>query len=120
MRMAKLLAGVCAAVLALSGATAWGADVTPDRLLNAGTDAEAGNWLMVGKTYNSNRFSTLNEINAGNVAGLHVVTAAPIGGTEPGGFGVGARLIEGDLSECECGCGASRITGEGAAQSGQR
>jgi len=90
MRRAKLLAGCCAAVLALSGAAAWGADVTPDRLLAAGTDAEAGNWLMVGKTFDSNRFSTLNDINASNVAGLHVITAAPLGGTEPGGFGVGA------------------------------
>src|ERR1700750_2811855 len=89
MRMAKLLAGACVAVLALGGAAAWADEVTPDRLLNAGTDAEAGNWLMVGKTYNSNRFSTLNAINASNVAGLHVVTAAPIGGTEPGGLGVG-------------------------------
>jgi alcohol dehydrogenase (cytochrome c) len=88
--MAKLLAGCCVAALALSGATAWSAEVTPDRLLNAGTEAEAGNWLMVGKTYNSNRFSTLNDINASNVSGLHVVTAAPIGGTEPSGFGVGA------------------------------
>ena len=90
MRMGKLLAGVCVTALALGGATAWADEVTPERLLNAGTDAEAGNWLMVGKTYNSNRFSTLNDINASNVAGLHVVTAAPIGGTEPGGFGVGA------------------------------
>jgi len=90
MRMAKLLAGACAAVLATGMASAWAAEVTPDRLLAAGTDAEAGNWLMVGKTYNSNRFSTLNAINASNVAGLHVVTAAPIGGTEPGGFGIGA------------------------------
>lgn len=89
MKMTRILAGTCATSLALAGATAW-AEVTPDRLLNAGTDAEAGNWLMVGKTYNSNRFSTLNEINASNVAGLHVVTAAPIGGTEPAGFGVGA------------------------------
>ena len=89
MRMAKLLAGTCAAVLALSG-TAWSADVTPERLAAAGTEAEAGNWLMVHKDYNSNRFSTLNEINASNVAGLRVITAAPIGGTEPGGFGVGA------------------------------
>jgi alcohol dehydrogenase (cytochrome c) len=88
--MGKLLAGVCVTALALGGATAWADEVTPERLLNAGTDAEAGNWLMVGKTYNSNRFSTLNDINASNVAGLHVVTAAPIGGTEPGGFGVGA------------------------------
>src|SRR5262245_41635054 len=90
MKMTKLLAGVCAAALALTAATAWAADVTPDRLLNAASDAEAGNWLMVGKTYNSDRFSTLNEINAGNVAGLHVVTATPLGGAEPGGFGVGS------------------------------
>ena len=89
MRMLKFLAGSCAAVLALS-ATAWAADVTPDRLLKAGTAAEAGNWLMVHKSYDSSRFSTLNDITASNVGGLHVVTAAPIGGTEPGGFGVGA------------------------------
>lgn len=90
MRMAKLLAGACAAVLALGVTASLAADVTPDRLKNAGTEAEAGNWLMVHKDYNSNRFSSLNDINASNVAGLHVVTAAPIGGTEPGGFGVGA------------------------------
>src|SRR3569623_3763383 len=88
MRMAILLAG-CAAVLALSG-VAWADDVTPDRLVNAGIDAEAGNWLMVGKSYNSNRFSPLKDINAGNVAGLHVVTAAPLGGSEPGGYGLGS------------------------------
>jgi len=90
MKMTNLLAGCCMAALALTGTAVWAADVTPDRLLSAGTDAEAGNWLMVGKTYDSNRFSTLNEINAGNVAGLHLVTAAPIGGTEPTGFGIGS------------------------------
>ena len=89
MRMSKLLAGVCAATLALSAMTAWAAEVTPDRLLNAGSEAEAGNWLLVGKNYSSNRFSTLNEINAGNVANLRVITAAPVGGTEPSGFGQG-------------------------------
>jgi alcohol dehydrogenase (cytochrome c) len=52
--------------------------VTPERLLAAaGTEAEAGNWLTVHKTYDSNRFSSLNEINAGNVAGLHVADAVP-------------------------------------------
>src|SRR6187549_228918 len=88
MRMGKLLAGACAAALVLSAGSAW-AQVTPERLLAAGTEAEAGNWLMVGKTYDSHRFSTLNEINASNVAGLRVITAAPIGGTEPSGFGIG-------------------------------
>ena len=89
MRRLSFLAGCCAAALALGGVSAK-ADVTAQRLLDAGTPAEAGNWLMVGKTYNSNRYSTLDQINASNVAGLHVVSAAPIGGTEPSGFGVGA------------------------------
>lgn len=40
------------------------AQATPERLLNAGTDAEAANWLMVHRTYDSNRYSPLNEINA--------------------------------------------------------
>ena len=63
----KLLAGSCAAALVLVGSVAW-ADVGPDRLKNAGTEAEAGNWLMVHKTYDANRFSTLTGINAANVA----------------------------------------------------
>ncbi|MEQ1899168.1 MAG: PQQ-binding-like beta-propeller repeat protein [Devosia sp.] len=88
--MTKLLAGVCAAALVLSGAPAWAADVTPERLLATETEAEAGNWLMVGKNYSSHRFSSLNEINASNVGGLRVITAAPVGGTEPSGFGQGA------------------------------
>lgn len=64
--------------------------VTMERLLAAGTEAEAGNWLMVHKTFDSNRYSTLNQINAENVAGLKLVMAAPLGGTEPAGFGVGS------------------------------
>ena len=41
---------------------------------------------MVHKTYDSNRFSTLTEINAGNATGLKPAFAAPVGGTEPSGF----------------------------------
>ncbi len=78
---------ICAA--ALTG-NAFADPVTPERLLAAGTEAEAGNWLMVHKTYDANRFSTLSEINAGNVADLRVVMAAPLGGTEPAGFGKGS------------------------------
>ncbi|MEI6800858.1 MAG: PQQ-dependent dehydrogenase, methanol/ethanol family, partial [Pseudomonadota bacterium] len=66
------------------------AEVTADRLNAAGTEAEAGNWLMVHKTYDSNRFSSLSEINASNVAGLHLAFAVPIGGMEPSAFGVGS------------------------------
>jgi alcohol dehydrogenase (cytochrome c) len=53
--MTKILAGSCATALALAGAASF-ADVTPERLLAAGTEAEAGNWLMVHKTYDSNRY----------------------------------------------------------------
>lgn len=64
--------------------------MTSDRLLAAGSDAEAGNWLMVHKTYDAHRYSSLDQINAGNVAGLHLAFAVPLGGLEPAGFGVGA------------------------------
>lgn len=82
--------GALAICVAGFAGTALAEPVTPDRLLNAGTEAEAGNWLMVQKTFDSNRYSTLDQINSGNVSGLHLVMAAPIGGTEPAGFGVGS------------------------------
>lgn len=88
MKVTRLLAGSCAMALAMVGTSAW-AEVTPDRLLNAGSEAEAGNWLMVHKTYDSNRFSPLNQINAGNVAGMKLAFAVPLGGLEPSGFGLG-------------------------------
>ncbi len=89
MRVKYLIAGLAAASASATAGMAV-AQVTPERLLAAGTEAEAGNWLMVGHSYNLNRFSTLDQINAGNVAGLRLVTAAAIGGAEPAGFGIGA------------------------------
>lgn len=80
------LAAVSAAGLATAGLAQ---GVTADRLLAAGSEAEAGNWLMVHKTYDANRFSSLNQINAGNVAGMHLAFAVPLGGLEPSAFGVG-------------------------------
>lgn len=85
----KSVSAMAICVAALTG-NAFADPVTPDRLLNAGSEAEAGNWLMKGKTFDSNRFSSLDQINADNVAGLHLVMAAPLGGTEPAGFGKGA------------------------------
>ncbi len=81
------LAAVTVAGLASSG---FAQGVTSERLLNAGTEAEAGNWLMVHKTYDANRYSPLDQINAGNVSGLHLAFAVPLGGLEPAGFGIGA------------------------------
>jgi alcohol dehydrogenase (cytochrome c) len=63
--------------------------VTSDMLLNAGSKAEAGDWLMVNKTYNSNRYSPLDEITPDNVSGLKLAFAVPLGGLEPDANGVG-------------------------------
>jgi alcohol dehydrogenase (cytochrome c) len=69
-----LLAGC---VLAASPAPA--ADVTPQRLLNP--DKEPQNWLMNHRTYDGQRFSPLDTINRGNVKGLKLAYAVPLGGT---------------------------------------
>jgi alcohol dehydrogenase (cytochrome c) len=90
MRSKQLLLGLLAStVLALPG-VGYAADVTSERLINAGSDAEAGNWLMVHRTYNANRYSPLDEITADNVSGLKLAFAVPLGGTEPAGFGAGS------------------------------
>ncbi len=77
------------ALTAVSLAGAGFAQVTPERLVAAGSEEEAANWLMVHRTYDSNRFSPLNEINASNAADLSLAFAVPIGGLEPSGFGAG-------------------------------
>jgi alcohol dehydrogenase (cytochrome c) len=51
------------------GLWAQGPPVTYERLLNA--DREPGNWLMYSGGYKSWRFSSLDQINAGNVKNLH-------------------------------------------------
>ncbi|WP_281842334.1 pyrroloquinoline quinone-dependent dehydrogenase [Sinisalibacter aestuarii] len=90
MKMKHCVAGLTALTAAGLASGSIAGEVTAERLLAAGTEAEAGNWLMVHKTFDSNRFSTLNEINADNVSGLRLITAATLGGTEPAGFGVGS------------------------------
>ncbi len=83
------IAGAVALSAAGLASTGYAQGVTAERLLAAGSEAEAGNWLMVHKTYDGNRFSPLNEINAGNVAGMHLAFAVPLGGLEPSAFGIG-------------------------------
>src|ERR1043166_4030661 len=65
MAMAGILAA--AAAWTLSGQ---GLPVTYERLLKA--DQEPGNWLMYSNTYNSWRFSRLNQITTQNVKNLRV------------------------------------------------
>jgi alcohol dehydrogenase (cytochrome c) len=69
-----LLAGsmLVAAVPALT------AEVTQQRLLNP--DKEPQNWLMNHRSYDGQRFSPLARINKGNVKGLRLAYAVPLGG----------------------------------------
>ena len=55
------------AVVSLAGQSL---PVTYERLVKA--DREPGNWLMYSNTYNSWRFSRLDQINTQNVKNLHV------------------------------------------------
>jgi alcohol dehydrogenase (cytochrome c) len=67
------------AIAATLGASAFAADVTPDRLVNA--DKEPGNWLMNHRTYDAQRFSPLDRINKANIKDLKLAYAVAIGGT---------------------------------------
>jgi alcohol dehydrogenase (cytochrome c) len=74
--------GLTRAALLASGvfAAAWPAlpaEVTPARLANP----EPGNWLMNHRTYDAQRYSLLDKINAGNVKSLKLAYAVALGGT---------------------------------------
>jgi alcohol dehydrogenase (cytochrome c) len=75
---------LAAAGLLATTAIVEAADVTYERLLNP----EPGNWLTYGRTYDSHRYSPLDEINAGNVGGLHVAFMLPLAPPEQGGFAI--------------------------------
>ena len=86
----KPVAAIAAMAAAFGMAAANADPVTSERLMNAGSDAEAANWLTVHRTYDSHRFSPLSEINSDNVGGLKLAFAVPLGGTEPSAFGPGS------------------------------
>jgi alcohol dehydrogenase (cytochrome c) len=73
----------CLRFILLAGAALIGtaptfaAEVTPARLANP----EPGNWLMNHRTYDAQRYSPLDKINAGNVKSLKLAYAVAIGGT---------------------------------------
>jgi alcohol dehydrogenase (cytochrome c) len=74
MRIALLASSMLAvAVPALA------AEVTAQRLLNP--DKEPQNWLMNHRSYDGQRFSPLARINKGNVKGLRLAYAVPLGGS---------------------------------------
>jgi alcohol dehydrogenase (cytochrome c) len=67
------------AALVIGMQAALAADVTPERLINA--DREPQNWLMNHRTYDSQRYSPLDQINKTNVKSLKLAYAVAIGGT---------------------------------------
>jgi alcohol dehydrogenase (cytochrome c) len=59
-------------------------ETTTQRLLDA--DKEQQNWITHHKNYSAQRFSTLDQINAGNVKDLKVAWTMQLGGVEGGGI----------------------------------
>src|SRR5579884_3084694 len=80
--MTKRNGSIRAALLASSAlaiaSSAFAAEVTPERLLNA--DREPHNWLMNHRTYDGQRFSPLARITRDNVRNLKLAYAVPLGG----------------------------------------
>jgi alcohol dehydrogenase (cytochrome c) len=68
------------------------AEVTPQRLLNP--DKEPQNWLMNHRTYDGQRFSPLDKINKGNVKGLKLAYAVPLGGLGSNEWNEATSLVE--------------------------
>jgi alcohol dehydrogenase (cytochrome c) len=92
--MARRNLSIHAALLAGS-MLAWSAvaaEVTPERLMNA--DKEPQNWLMNHRTYDGQRFSPLARINKGNVKGLKLAYAVPLGGGAGGEYNQATPLAE--------------------------
>src|SRR6202521_3187992 len=85
-RNALLDGGMLAAWPALA------ADVTPERLLNP--DKEPQNWLMNHRSYDGQRFSPLSRINKGNVKGLKLAYAVPLGGSAGNEYIEATPLVE--------------------------
>ena len=67
---------VALAALLLGGGASGPAWVDHERLL--GADKEPGQWMSVGRTYDEQRFSPLDQINVGNVARLGLAWFADI------------------------------------------
>lgn len=65
---------IAGALLLGTALSASAADVTFERLVNP----EPGNWLSNNMTYDSNRYSTLDEINKDTVKGLKLAFAVPM------------------------------------------
>ena len=88
----RSFASALAAGTALIATSAFTADVTPDRLVNA--DREPQNWLMNHRTYDGQRFSPLTRIDRGNVKNLKLAYAVPLGGSAGNESNEATPLVE--------------------------
>src|ERR1700743_2899404 len=84
---------VAAFLLATALTPVRAADMTQDRALNVGKEPQ--NWLLHHGNYQGHRFSSLKDINAGNVKDLKVAFTVALGGFE--GAGEGHRYKFGNL-----------------------
>jgi len=73
---AVALVAPCAAAAAPAAAE----PVSDARLLDAGSERESANWLMVHRTYDAHRYSPLSQIDRATVGGLKLAFAVPLGG----------------------------------------
>jgi alcohol dehydrogenase (cytochrome c) len=78
-RASRIRNALLAGGVAMAAWPATAAEVTPGRLIHA--DNEPQNWLMSHRTYDGQRYSPLDRINSGNVKGLRLAYAVPLGGT---------------------------------------
>src|SRR4051812_6816903 len=72
--------GLLAGSMLAAAVPVWGAEVTPQRLMNP----EPQNWLMNHRTYDAQRFSPLDKINKDTVKGLKLAYSVALGGTSVG------------------------------------
>jgi alcohol dehydrogenase (cytochrome c) len=77
-RNASIRTALLAGSMLVAAVPALAAEVTSQRLLNP--DKEPQNWLMNHRSYDGQRFSPLARINKGNVKGLRLAYAVPLGG----------------------------------------
>jgi alcohol dehydrogenase (cytochrome c) len=92
MRKNAIRTALLASSMLATASSAFAADVTPERLLNP--DREPQNWLMNHRTYDGQRFSPLARINKGNVKGLRLAYAVPLGGVGGNEWNEATPLVE--------------------------
>jgi alcohol dehydrogenase (cytochrome c) len=95
MRKNAIRRALLASSVLATASSAFAADVTPERLLNP--DREPQNWLMNHRTYDGQRFSPLARINKGNVKGLKLAYAVPLGGVGGNEWNEATPLVENGL-----------------------